>query len=342
MDRRAFIVALVAAWGCDQKEEPKRGVEAPKAASTGNDAQKSAMPVIGFLGSASLALFAPYVAGFRRGLNETGYIEDKNVHIEFRWAEGHFDRLPALVADLVQGQVTVLFATAAGGGAQAAKSATSTIPIVFTTGSDPVNMGLVASLSHPGANLTGVNFFASELGEKRLELLHALLPKARIIAFVVNPSGNPIESRVRRLQETARALGLQVWLLKAATEQEIDAAFATFVQRRPDALLVDSDIFFNARREQIVALAARHAVPAIYDLRDFVAAGGLMSYGASLSEAYRLAGIYVGKILGGAKPAELPIVQSTKIELALNAKTAKALGITIPQSLLLRADEVIQ
>ncbi len=342
MDRRAFIVALVAVCGCGQKDEPKKFVEAPKAASTGSDAQNSAMPVIGFLGSASLALFAPYVAGFRRGLNETGYIEGKNVRIDFRWAEGHFDRLPALVTDLVQAQVAVLFATAAGGGAQAAKTATSTIPIVFTTGSDPVNMGLVASLGHPGGNLTGVNFLATELGEKRLELLHALLPKAKVIAFVVNPSGNPIESRVRRLQETARTLGLQVWLLKAATEREIDVAFATFAQRKPDALLVDSDIFFNARREQIVALAARHSVPAIYDLRDFVAAGGLMSYGASLSEAYRLAGIYVGKILGGAKPAELPIVQSTKIELALNAKTAKTLGITIPQSLLLRADEVIQ
>ena len=305
-------------------------------------AQKPAMPVIGYLGSASPAQFAPYVAGFRRGLNETGYVEGKNVAIDFRWAEGHFDRLPALVSDMVHRQVTVILATGAGGGANAAKAATSTIPIVFTTGRDPVDMGLVASLSHPGGNLTGVNFFATELGEKRLELLHALVPKAKVIALVVNPSGIHLESRVRKLQETARALGLQLRLLNAANEQQIDAAFATFPQLRPDAVLVDSDVLFNDRREQFVALAARYSVPAIYDLREYVAAGGLVSYGASLSEAYRLAGIYVGKILSGAKPADLPIVQSTKIELVFNAKTAKALGLTIPQSLLLRADEVIQ
>ena len=305
-------------------------------------AQKPAMPVIGYLGSASPGQFAPYVAGFRRGLNETGYVEGKNVAVEFRWAEGHFDRLPALASDLVRRQVTVILATGAGGGANAAKAATSTIPIVFTTGRDPVDMGLVPSLSHPGGNLTGVNFFATELGEKRLELLHAVVPKAAVIAFVVNPSGIFSESRVRKLQETARASGLQLRLLRAANEREIDAAFATFVQLRPSALLVDSDVFFNARREQFVALAARYGVPAIYDLREYVAAGGLMSYGASLSEAYRLAGIYVGKILSGAKPADLPVVQSTKIELAINLKTAKALGLTIPQSVRLRADEVIE
>ena len=304
-------------------------------------AQKPAMPVIGFLGSGSAAQWAPYVAGFRRGLNETGYVEGKNVAIEFRWAEGHLDRVPALVAELVRRQVAVLFATGAGGGVQAAKAATSTIPIVFTTGRDPVEMGLVASLGHPGGNLTGINFFTSELREKRLELLHALVPNATVIAYVVNPGGTT-ESLTRKVQEIARTFGLQLRVLSAADEQEIDAAFATFGQLRPGALLVDADIFFNSRREQFVALAARHAVPAIYDLREYVAAGGLMSYGASLSEAYRLAGIYVGKILNGAKPADLPVLQPTKVELVLNLKTAKALGLTIPQSLLLRADEVIQ
>ena len=305
-------------------------------------AQKSAIPVIGFLGSASPAEFAPYVAGFRRGLNETGYVEGKNVAIEFRWAEGRYDRIPALAADLVRRQVAVIFATGAGGGVRAAKAATSTIPIVFTSGQDPSASGLVASLSRPGGNLTGINFFTTELAEKRLELLHALVPKATVIAVIVNPSGTPIESHVLKLQETARALGLQLRVLSAANEQEIDAAFATFGQLRPGALLVDADIFFTARREQFVALAARNKVPAIYEGRDYATAGGLMSYGASLSDVWRLAGIYAGKILNGANPADMPVMQSTKIERVINLKTAKALGLTIPQSLLLRADEVIQ
>jgi putative ABC transport system substrate-binding protein len=327
MDRRAFIGRIAG------------GVLAVPLATR---AQTLSMPVIGFLGSASPAQFAPYVAGFRRGLNETGYVEGKNVAIEFRWAEGHYDRVPALAADLVRRQVTVIFASAAGGGARAAKAATSTIPIVFTTGRDPVEMGLVASLSHPGGNLTGINFFTTELREKRLELLHALVPKATVIAYVVNPSEVSLESRRRKLQETARTFGLQLRVVSAANEQEIDAAFATFGQVRPGALVVESDIFFNARREQFVALAARYKVPAIYEGREYVAAGGLMSYGASLSDAWRQAGIYVGKILNGAKPAELPVLQSTKIEMVINLKTAKALGLTVPQSLLARADEVIQ
>ena len=305
-------------------------------------AQKPAMPVIGFIGSTSLAQWAPYVAGFRRGLNETGYVEGKNVAIEFRWAEGHLDRVPALVADLVGRPVAVLFATGAGGGVQAAKAATSTIPIVFTSGRDPVDTGLVVSLSHPGGNVTGINFFTSELMEKRLELLHALVPKATIIAFVVNPGGTTESFFVRKVQEAARRFGLQLQFVSAANEREIDAAFATFAQLKPGALLVNSDQFFNARREQFVALAARSKVPAIYEGRDFVTAGGLMSYGSNIAEAYRQAGIYTGKILSGAKPADLPVVQSTKIELVINTKTAKALGITIPQALLLRADEVIQ
>jgi putative tryptophan/tyrosine transport system substrate-binding protein len=327
MDRRAFIGRVAG------------GVLAAPLATR---AQTSSMPVIGFLGSESPAQWAPFVAAFRKGLSETGYVEGKNVAIEFRWAEGHNDRVPALAADLVRRQVAVIFTTGAGGGARAAKAATSTIPIVFTVSRDPVELGYVASLGHPGGNLTGINFFAGELVEKRLELLHALVPKATVIAVIVNPSGTPIESRVQKLQETARTMGLQLRLLNATNEQEIDAAFATFVQLRPGALLVDSDVFFNARRAQFVALAARHAVPAIYEVRDYVAAGGLMSYGASLREAYRLAGTYASKILNGAKPADLPIMQSTKIELVINAKTAKALGLTIPQSLLLRADEVIQ
>ena len=304
-------------------------------------AQKPAMPVIGFLGSASATPYAPYVAGFRRGLNETGYVEGKNVAIEFLWADGHYDRLPAMAADLVRRQVAVIFAAAAGGGARAAKAATSTIPIVFSTGGDPVESGLVASLSHPGGNLTGILFFTSELREKRLGLLHALVPKATVVAYVVNPGGIT-ESATRKVQETARAFGLQLRLLSAANEQEIDAAFATFGQLRPGALLVDSDTFFNVRREQFVALAARYKVPAIYDIRQYVTAGGLISYGADPAEAWYQAGIYVGKILNGAKPADLPVMQSTKIELVINLKTAKALGITIPQSLLVRADEVIQ
>lgn len=326
MRRRNFITLLggaAIAWPC------------------GVRAQKPAMPVIGFLGSASPAQFAPYVAGFRRGLNETGYVEGRNVAIDFRWAEGHYDRVPALAADLVRRRVAVLFATAAGGGAQAAKAATSTIPIVFTTGRDPVDTGLVASLSHPGGNLTGINFFTTELREKRLELLHALVPKATVIAYVVNPNGTT-ESLTRKIEESSRAFGLQLRIFSATNAQDIDAAFATFPQLRPGALLVESDIFFNARREQFVALAARNKVPAVYEGREYVAAGGLMSYGASLAEAWRQAGIYVGKILNGAKPAELPVMQSTKIELVINARTAKALGLTIPQSLLLRADEVIQ
>jgi putative ABC transport system substrate-binding protein len=299
------------------------------------------MPEIGFLGSASLVQWAPYVTGFRRGLSETGYVEGKNVAIEFRWAEGHLDRVPALVADLVRRQVALIFATGAGGGVQAAKASTSTIPIVFTSGRDPVDTGLVASLSHPGGNVTGINFFTSELMEKRLELLHALVPKATVIAFVVNPSGT-IESFVLKVKETARRFGLQLRFLSATNEQEIDGAFATFAQMRPGALLVNSDQFFNARREQFVALAARNKVPTIYEGREFVMAGGLMSYGSNIADAYRLAGVYAGKILDGAKPADLPVLQSTKIEMVINARTAKALGLTIPQPLLLRADEVIQ
>ncbi len=324
MDRRTFIGAVAVGL---------------LAAPLGARAQKPAVPVIGFLAAASPAQWAPFVAEFRRGLNETGYVEGKNVAIEFRWAEGHYDRLPALASELVRRQVAVIFATGGGGGAQAAKAATSTIPIVFTAGGDLVNTGLVASLGHPGGNVTGINFFTIELMEKRLQLLRELVPNATVVAFIVNPGGIS-ESRSRKLAETARAFGLQLRVLSAASQQEIDAAFATFAQLRPGALLVDSDVFFNARREQFVALAARHAVPAIYDARDYVVAGGLMSYGGSIADAYRQAGIYTGRILKGAKPADLPVLQSTTFELVINAKTAKVLGLTIPQSLLLRSEVI--
>jgi len=325
MDRRTFIGRVAG------------GILAVPLASR---AQTSSMPVIGFLSGQSPGSWAPYVAAFRNGLTETGYVEGKNVTIEFRWAEGHYDRLPALVAELIRRQVAVV--VAGGGGGREAKMATVTIPIVFTTGNDPVENGLVTSLAHPGGNATGVSFVPTELAAKRLELLHQLVPKVAAIAMVVNPVTTYAEPRARKVQEAARSFGLQLHVLNARTEQEIDAAFATLVKLRAGALLVDSDPFFNGRRDQFVALAARYAVPAIYDGREYVDAGGLMSYGGSITEVYRLAGIYTGKILKGAKPADLPILQPTKVDLVINLKTAKSLGISIPQSLLLRANEVIQ
>jgi len=327
MDRRTFMGS--AAGGL---------VAAPLAAH----AQKSAIPMIGFLGSASPAQSAPFVAAFRKGLNETGYVEGKNVAIEFRWAEGQYDRLPALASELVRRQMAVLVATGGPGAALAAKAATSTIPIVFTTGSDPVQFGVVASLGHPGGNATGVTIFTVDLVAKRMELLRELVPKATVIAFISNPNTPYAESEVGKAQEAARSFGQQLHVVRAATAQEIDAAFATLVQLRAGALLIGTDPFFSSRREQFVALAARHAMPAIFDLREFATAGGLLSYGASITEAYRQAGIYTGKILNSAKPADLPVLQPTKLELVINLKTAKTLGLTIPQSLLLRADEVIQ
>jgi putative tryptophan/tyrosine transport system substrate-binding protein len=305
-------------------------------------AQKSSIPVVGFLFPGSAAQWTSYVAAFREGLNEVGYIDGKNIAIEFRWAEGQYDRLPALAADLVRRQVAVMVTTGGPRAAQAAKAATSTIPIVFTTGSDPVEYGLVASLGHPGGNATGVTFFTVDLVAKRMELLHELVPKATEIALISNPNNPYADSEVAMVREAARSFGQHLYVLIAGTEQDINAAFATLVQLRAEALIIGSDPFFNARRDQFVALAAKNAVPAIFEVREFVMAGGLLSYGASISETYRKAGIYTGKILNGAKPADLPVLQPTKFELVINLKTAKALGLTISQSLLLRADEVIQ
>jgi putative ABC transport system substrate-binding protein len=304
-------------------------------------AQQKAMPVIGYLGNISPGVSAPGLVGFRQGLNETGYIEGQNVAIEYRWAEGHYDRLPALAADLVGRKVDVI-ATSSTPAIQAAKAATSTIPIVFFGGGDFVALGLVASLARPGGNLTGISIMSPELNPKRLDLLSQLVPQASVIALLVNPSNAIAEVTIRDVQEAARAKGVQLQILRAGTEAEIDSAFAALVQLRAGALVAATDPFFNSRREQLVALASHHAVPAIWEWREFAEAGGLISYGSSLTGMWRPVGIYVGKILKGANPADLPIQQPTKFELVINLKTAKALGLTVPQSLLAAADEVIE
>jgi putative tryptophan/tyrosine transport system substrate-binding protein len=328
MRRREFVILLggsaAAAW--------------PRAAG----AQQPTLPVVGFLSSRSPNESASAVAAFRQGLAEAGYVEGQNVDIAFRWAEGQYDRLPTLVADLTRRQVAVIFATGGNPPAFAAKAGTTTIPIVFITGSDPVQIGLVASLHHPGGNVTGVSLFTSLLVAKRLELLREFLPAATTIAFLVNPSNSNAEPDTKVARTAARTLGQQLVVVSADTENGIDAAFATVIQQRADALLVNTDAFFLAQRKQLVALAARHSLPTIHDLREFTAAGGLVSYGTSLAEAYRRAGSYVGKILKGEKPADLPIVQPIKFDLVINLKTAKALGFEIPTNLLARADEVIE
>jgi putative ABC transport system substrate-binding protein len=301
-------------------------------------AQQKATPVIGYLSPGSPP--APYVAALRQGLSETGYVDGQNLVIEYRRAEGRFDRLPALAADLVGRKVDVI--VAGGPAAHAAKNATSTIPIVFVGGDDPVGDGLVASLARPGGNLTGVSFLTIALNPKRFELLSELVPQAKVIAFLENPSIRTTERAMPAAQEAALAKGVQLHILKASTESEIDAAFASLVQRQADALVVSADAFFLYRRQQLVGLAARNAVPAIYEFREHATAGGLISYGPSFIAIYRQVGTYVGKILKGAKPADLPVLQPTAFELVINLKTAKALGLTIPPSILARADEVIE
>jgi putative ABC transport system substrate-binding protein len=302
-------------------------------------AQQKAMPVIGYLDSGSPD--PAYLAAFRHGLSDTGYVEGQNVAIESRWAEGRYDRLPALVADLVGREVNVIAALSLPS-VLPAKNATSTIPIVFAVGADPVEFGLVASLARPAGNLTGVSFLNNELTPKRLELLSELVPQARIIALLVNPNNPNAESIMREAPEAARAKGVQLPILKARTESEIDAAFASLVQLHAGALVLGPDPLFLSRREQLVALASRHAVPAIYQWREAVAAGGLISYGPSQTAIFRQLGIYAGKILKGAKPADLPVQQPTTFELVIGLKTAKALGLIVPQSIFARADEVIE
>ena len=304
-------------------------------------AQQPAMPVIGFLNPLSPDINADYLRAFRQGLKGTGYVEGENVAIEYRWAEDQYDRLPALAADLVRRQVAVI--AAFRGAVLVAKAATMTIPIVFLAAEDPVRLGLVASLARPGGNLTGINIFNVELVAKRLELLRELVPAATRVAALVNTANaTSTETTLRDVEAAARAMGLQIQVLNASTSREIDAAFATFVHERLDALFVGPDPFFNSRRMQLALLAARHAVPATYANRDLAEAGGLMSYGANIADAFRQIGVYTGRILKGAKPADLPVVQASKFELVINAQTARVLGLSVPASLLATADEVIE
>jgi putative ABC transport system substrate-binding protein len=328
MRRREFITLLSGA-----------AVAGPVAAL----AQQPAMPVIGFLRSTSLADSTHLVTAFRQGLKEAGYIEGQNAAIEYRWADNQIDRLPSLAADLVRRQVSVIAVLVGTPATLAAKAATATIPIVFQAGTDPVAAGLVAGLARPGGNVTGVTTLNTELAPKRLELLRELIPTANIIALLVNPTSPFIAENISRdLQSAARTLGLQLHILNASTERDFDTVFASFVQLRAAALVIAPDAMFISRSEQLAALTLRHAVPAIAQFREFAAAGGLMSYGGNYTEAARQVGVYTGRILKGEKPADLPVQQSTKVELIINLKTAKALGLTIPPALLARADVLIE
>jgi putative ABC transport system substrate-binding protein len=306
-------------------------------------AQQPAMPVIGFLDSRSPDGMTDRLRAFHEGLKDSGYVERENVAIEYHWAENQLDRLPELAAELVRQQVAVIVASGGIAPALAAKAATTTIPIVFLAAEDPVRLGLVASLAKPGGNLTGINFFNAELTAKRLQLLREMVPGAARIAVLVNPANaTTTETTLRDVQPAARAMGLQIQVLNASTNREIDAAFATFVRERPDAVFVGIDPFLISRRVQLAQLATLHQVPAAYALREFAEAGGLMSYGTNIADAFRQIGVYAGRILKGAKPADLPVVQSTKFELVINASTARMLGLTVPSTLLATADEVIE
>ena len=304
-------------------------------------AQQPAMPVIGFLDTRSPDGMTDRLRAFREGLKDSGYVERENVAIEYRWAENQLDRLPELAAELVRRQVAVIAATSTYS-AFAANAATTTTPIVFLVGEDPVRLGLVASLARPGGNLTGINNFTVELTVKRLELLREMVPGAARIAVLVNPANIAIETTLRDVQSAARVMGLQIQVLNASTSREIDAAFATFVRERPDAVFVSLDVFFISRRAQLVNLASRHALPATYPLREFAEVGGLMSYGTNIADTFRHIGVYAGRILKGAKPADLPVVQSTKFELVINAWSARMLGLAVPPTLIATADEVIE
>ena len=306
-------------------------------------AQQPALPVIGFISAGSADVNARNAVAFRRGLNETGYVEGQNVTVEYHWLEGQYDHLPALMADLVRRQVAVIATLGNLPAALAAKAATATIPIVFGVGDDPVRLGLVASLSRPGGNATGINFFAEEVVAKRLRLLHDLVPKAVRVAVLVNPANaGSAEATLREVQQAAPTLGLQIRILNATTIGEIDAAFASFAREHSDALFVAPDDFFTSRAVQFATLTARDRIPATYSIREFVAVGGLMSYGTDFADMFRQVGVYTGKILKGAKPADLPVLQSTKFEFVINLQTARALGIEVPPGLLSIADEVIE
>jgi putative tryptophan/tyrosine transport system substrate-binding protein len=305
-------------------------------------AQQATVPVIGFLNSASLATYSHLLGAFRQGLKETGHVEGDNVAIEYRWAENQFDRLPTLAGELVRRQVAAIAATGGIHSALAAKAATKTIPIVFNIGDDPVRLGLVDSLARPGGNMTGINNFIYELVAKRFALLHELVPAAVRVAVLVNPANAQTETTLRDVEAAARPIGLQIQIVKASTSREIDVAFAALVRDRVDALFVPPDPLFISRRIQIVQLAARHAVPTTYPVRDFAEAGGLMSYGTNTADAWRQTGVYTGRVLKGAKPAELPVLQPTKFELIINAQTARMLGLNVSDKLLATADEVIE
>jgi putative ABC transport system substrate-binding protein len=306
-------------------------------------AQQAALPVIGFLGAGALDNYMLYLAAFRKGLAEGGFVDGQNVAIEYRWAEGQYERMAELAADLVGRRVAVIAVPGSPPGARAAKAATSTIPIVFSVGDDPVRSGLVASISRPGGNATGINFLTGEVVAKRLALLHELLPGAARVAAFINPAdASRAEALREEVEVAARTMGMQLQILNPSTNREIDEAFAALVRDRADALFVGPDAFYNSRRVQLANMAARHVIPTAFGVREYVDAGGLMSYGTSLADMYREVGAYCGRILKGAKPSDLPVLQSTRLELIINAQTARMLGVTVPPSLLARVDEVIE